>query len=69
MEETIKVGDNTLKIRVEGRIPQCYKCDMKASVINVTLLRVDCPPEKDEDKDGDKVVCVLLPTEVVERKY
>lgn len=26
MVETTKVGDTTLKVRVEGRIPRCYEC-------------------------------------------
>lgn len=54
----------TLKIRVEGKIPGCYKCDFKSHI------RADCPPlpVKDKEKEGEKVVGAPLPVEDVERK-
>lgn len=49
MVETIKVGDTTLKFRMEIRIPQCYKCG---------YITAECPPPtmKNKEKEGEKVV-------------
>lgn len=62
--ETKKIGDITFKVRVEGRIPRCYKCGLKSHT------RADCSPPrlKDKGKDSEKVVGAPLILETEEKK-
>lgn len=61
---TIMVRGATLKIRVDGRIPRCYKCGLKGHI------RVDCPSpyvKAKDRKENENVAGIPLSLEVEEK--